>query len=105
MDEHSMFEYSVTEENTVVVYIFEGKAKFGLNEKEVEEGHLVELLSGDTVQIKTEEKNARMLFLSGKPIKEPVAWYGPIVMNTKEELENAFREYRNGTFIKKKEKK
>jgi redox-sensitive bicupin YhaK (pirin superfamily) len=37
---------------------------------------------------------------SGKPIDEPVAWYGPIVMNTEEELEKAFEEYRNGTFIK-----
>ena len=38
--------------------------------------------------------------ISGKPINEPVAWYGPIVMNTEEELKQAFQEYRNGTFIK-----
>jgi redox-sensitive bicupin YhaK (pirin superfamily) len=38
--------------------------------------------------------------ISGKPIKEPVAWYGPIVMNTQEELRVAFEEYQNGTFIK-----
>jgi quercetin 2,3-dioxygenase len=43
---------------------------------------------------------ARFLLVSGKPIGEPVAWKGPIVMNTKTELEMAFQEYKNGTFIK-----
>jgi redox-sensitive bicupin YhaK (pirin superfamily) len=42
----------------------------------------------------------RFLLISGKPIDEPVAWYGPIVMNTEEELRIAFEEYQNGTFIK-----
>ena len=42
----------------------------------------------------------RFLLLSGKPIREPVAWQGPIVMNTDEELRQAFLEYRDGTFIK-----
>ncbi len=100
MDRASEFEYTIPEENTVIVYIFNGKAKFGSDEKEVEKGHMVELLSGDTIRIKTGDSSARMLFLSGKPIKESVAWYGPIVMNTQEELDAAFREYRNGTFIK-----
>ena len=43
-----------------------------------------------------------ILNVSGKPIKEPVAWYGPIVMNTQAELQLAFEEYRNGTFIRKR---
>lgn len=42
----------------------------------------------------------RFLLLTGKPLNEPVAWQGPIVMNTREELETAFQEYRDGTFIK-----
>ena len=102
MDANSNFEYTIPEENTAFVYLFDGKAHFGRDAKEVETGHLIELIAGDTVKIATGESSARMLFISGKPIKEPVAWYGPIVMNTQEELENAFREYRNGTFIKKK---
>ncbi|MBW1841855.1 MAG: pirin family protein, partial [Deltaproteobacteria bacterium] len=44
----------------------------------------------------------RFLLISGRPIGEPVAWHGPIVMNTREELQIAFEEYRQGTFIKYK---
>ncbi len=55
---------------------------------------------GDAVQVTTTEKPVRFLLVSGKPIGEPVAWYGPIVMNTQEELKIAFEEYQRGTFIK-----
>ncbi|MBI4978047.1 MAG: pirin family protein [Spirochaetes bacterium] len=55
-----------------------------------------------TCTITAGKSGARFLFICGKPIGEPVAWYGPIVMNTQEELRIAFEEYQNGTFIKKK---
>jgi quercetin 2,3-dioxygenase len=55
---------------------------------------------GNEVLIKTEESPVRFLFISGKPINEPVAWYGPIVMNTQEELRVALEEFEKGTFIK-----
>jgi redox-sensitive bicupin YhaK (pirin superfamily) len=55
---------------------------------------------GDELAVSTEERPVRFLLVSGKPIGEPVAWYGPIVMNTREELQTAFREYSEGTFIK-----
>ncbi len=55
---------------------------------------------GDEVMVSTQGEAVRFLLISGRPIGEPVAWYGPIVMNTEEELEIAFAEYRNGTFIK-----
>ena len=54
------------------------------------------------LSISTEEQSVRFLLIAGNPIKEPVAWYGPIVMNTQEELRIAFGEYREGTFIKYK---
>jgi redox-sensitive bicupin YhaK (pirin superfamily) len=57
---------------------------------------------GDGVVITTEARPVRFLMVSGKPIGEPVAWYGPIVMNTQEELRIAFEEYEKGTFIKRK---
>jgi hypothetical protein len=56
--------------------------------------------NGDEVSVTSEEKGVRFLLVSGRPINEPVAWYGPIVMNTQEELRLAFEEYQNGTFIK-----
>ncbi len=57
---------------------------------------------GEEVVINTEERPVRFLLVSGKPIGEPVAWYGPIVMNTQEELRIAFEEYDKGTFIRQK---
>ena len=46
------------------------------------------------------DEGIRFLLVSGKPIEEPVAWYGPIVMNTQEQLRQAMSELQNGTFIK-----
>jgi redox-sensitive bicupin YhaK (pirin superfamily) len=63
---------------------------------------LILYADGDEVVITTEESPVRFLLVSGKPIGEPVAWYGPIVMNTQEELRIAFEEYEKGTFIKRK---
>jgi len=57
---------------------------------------------GDEVVITAEERPVRFLLVSGKPIGEPVAWYGPVVMNTREELRIAFEEYEKGTFIRHK---
>lgn len=59
---------------------------------------------GDQVMVATEGEPVRFLLISGKPIGEPVAWYGPIVMNTQEELRITFEEYREERFIKHKAK-
>jgi redox-sensitive bicupin YhaK (pirin superfamily) len=56
--------------------------------------------SGDEVVVQAGDEGVRFLLVSGKPIDEPVAWYGPIVMNTEEELRQAYTELRNGTFIR-----
>ena len=61
---------------------------------------LVLVDSGDEVVVQAGDEGVRFLLVSGKPIEEPVAWYGPIVMNTKTELQQALTELRNGTFIK-----
>jgi len=55
---------------------------------------------GDEVSVTSEREGVRFLLISGRPVGEPVAWYGPIVMNTQEELRIAFEEYQSGTFIK-----
>jgi redox-sensitive bicupin YhaK (pirin superfamily) len=55
---------------------------------------------GDEVTVQAGDEGIRFLLVSGKPLEEPVAWYGPIVMNTEAELRQAFQEFREGTFIK-----
>jgi redox-sensitive bicupin YhaK (pirin superfamily) len=55
---------------------------------------------GDEVTVQAGEDGIRFLLVSGKPLGEPVAWYGPIVMNTQEQLRQAFSELQEGTFLK-----
>ena len=54
---------------------------------------------GDEILVETRDEPVRFLLVSGRPLREPVAWLGPIVMNTEEELKEAFRQYRDGTFL------
>lgn len=61
---------------------------------------LVQFDTGDEITVQAGEKGMRFLLVSGTPIQEPVAWHGPIVMNTREELQLAMQELNNGTFIK-----
>jgi quercetin 2,3-dioxygenase len=99
------FEHSIKKGYRSFAYVIEGSGYFESGKsRSIANEHLVILKDGDNVKIKADEKNLRFLLISGKPLGEPVAWYGPIVMNTQEELEVAFEEYRNGTFIKKKVK-
>jgi len=57
---------------------------------------------GDEISVHTAAEGVRFILVSGKPIREPVAWYGPIVMNTQAELRQAFKELEDGTFLKHK---
>lgn len=99
----SEFERPVTMGYKVFAYVLDGNGYFDpLNNKPIDAEHLVIFEDGDVVKIKSSDKYLRLLLVSGKPINEPVAWYGPIVMNTRKELDIAFDEYRNGTFIKHK---
>ncbi len=88
-------------------YIYDGMAFFS-HETESEPStrepftnhSLVLFDDGDGIRMITGNIEARLLLLSGKPINEPIAWYGPMVMNTQEEIDLALSEYRKGTFIK-----
>ena len=111
--------FKVDVERHAFAYIFEGSGSFrdasqpyGVRvEKEIngQELHLrdmsgnrtlVQFDQGDEVTIQAGEHGIRFLLVSGKPLKEPVAWHGPIVMNTGEELREAVRDLQNGTFIR-----
>ena len=67
---------------------------------EAENRSLVLFDSGDEVTVQAGDRGIRFLLVSGKPLEEPVAWYGPIVMNTQEQLRQAFEELQKGTFLK-----
>ncbi|MBI5055773.1 MAG: pirin family protein [Nitrospirae bacterium] len=114
----SNFRHRVKTGHTVFAYVVEGAGYFderrdpyafeveGANYFDLNRScllaneNLIVFDDGNEVSVTTEDKPVRFLLVSGKPIGEPVAWYGPIVMNTQEELRIAFEEYRNGTFIK-----
>lgn len=81
-------------------YVFEGRGRFGGGEEEHADRDLARFGPGDEVTVEASEPGMRFLLVAGRPLGEPVAWRGPIVMNTKEELDLAFREYREGTFLK-----
>jgi redox-sensitive bicupin YhaK (pirin superfamily) len=113
------FRHPTKRGHTVFAYVFEGQGYFcqeknpfsyevaGVNYFDMQRdpflsnGMLALLDDGDEMLVTTAAEPVRFLLVSGKPIGEPIAWYGPIVMNTSEELRQAFEEYRNGTFIKK----
>jgi redox-sensitive bicupin YhaK (pirin superfamily) len=102
-----------------VAYVFDGAAAFAdasqpegvLLEKEVmgQEVNMRDLSgnrtlnrfgTGDEVTVQAGPEGVRFLLISGAPIEEPVAWHGPIVMNTQAEIQQAMRDLRNGTFLK-----
>lgn len=86
---------------TLFVYIVQGECCFEPgSEGFVVEKHAILFNEGDTLKVRSAGKGARFLLMSGKPLKEPVAWGGPIVMNTREELNLAFKELDEGNFIK-----
>jgi len=83
------------------VYIVGGEGYFGadFDDKQLSK-RAVLFGEGDEFIARTKENGMRFFLLSGKPLKEPIAWGGPIVMNTEVELDQAFKELREGTFIK-----
>ncbi len=106
-------------DHRVLAYVIDGEAYFdplhtpfsheaaGLNYFDMkppcscENGTLVLFDEGTHITVTTDKRSVRFLLCTGKPLKEPIAWYGPIVMNSQEELRTAFQEYQDGTFIKK----
>ena len=97
------FIHPTKEGHTVFAYVIEGAGRFDRSPESFHgNGSVCLFADGDHVAITAGQDSVRFLLISGKPIKEPVAWYGPIVMNTDAELEVAFEEYRQGTFIKHK---
>jgi hypothetical protein len=97
----SEFVHAVKPGHTAFAYVFDGNGRFGgPGAVAVTSENLILFSDGEEVAVKTGAESVRFLMISGKPIEEPIAWRGPIVMNTQEELKSAFDEYRSGTFTK-----
>ncbi len=88
----------VPEGHTALVYIFEGEGIFA--DKTIQAVKLAKFGDGDSIRVKTENNSVRFMLIAGAPFKEPIAPYGPFVMNTMEEIQQTLTELRNGTFIK-----
>lgn len=119
---HTVYEHPVKPGHTVFAYVIAGQGYFckekkpfiyeaeGKNSFDMEtdplasNGTLILFEDGRSVHIETGDASIRFLLISGKPLNEPIAWHGPIVMNNQAELQLAFDEYRAGTFLKNKSK-
>jgi redox-sensitive bicupin YhaK (pirin superfamily) len=98
----SRFVHPTKSDHTVFAYVFEGEGTFdpAAPGKRQGDGTVVLYGPGSSIEVATDGKSVRFLLVSGKPLQEPIAWHGPIVMNTQAEIRVAFREYQEGTFVK-----
>ena len=97
---HGSFNLSVPRGHSAFAYVFNGEGGFGPEKRRVTTPRLVVWDDGDFVEASAEEKPLRFLLVSGKPLNEPIARYGPFVMNTKVEIEQTLRELQAGTFAR-----
>jgi redox-sensitive bicupin YhaK (pirin superfamily) len=101
------FTHAVKPDHTVFAHVIDGEGFFDAAPLAPEtpvahgEGTLIHYGPGNSIAVTTDKKPVRFLLVAGRPFNEPIAWYGPIVMNTQQELETAFKEYREGTFVKR----
>jgi redox-sensitive bicupin YhaK (pirin superfamily) len=102
MTPNAEFAHAIHEGFNSFAYVYEGEAAFGSEDRRAGENNLVVFGPGDEVRARSVGDEARFLLVSGRPVGEPVAWRGPVVMNTDEQLAQAFRELREGSFVKHK---
>ena len=96
------FRHPIRRGHSAFAYLFEGSGRFATaqgKDRTVPPPQLIVFDDGDYVKVRATEAGARLLLVSGKPLGEPIARYGPFVMNTKEEIRQALRDLQNGTFV------
>ena len=98
LDPGKTFSAGIPESHSAYVYPFEGSVEIADRALKTHQGGA--LGSGDTVEVKAGAEGARFLLLAAKPLKEPVVQYGPFVMNTRQEIEQAIRDYQAGELTK-----
>ncbi len=91
------FTLPVPQNHNLLVYVYEGK--LSIADTKVSAQHMAQTSSGDLLQLTASTNNTKALILAGKPLQEPIANWGPFVMNTREEIQQALADLRNGTFV------
>lgn len=94
------FSCQVSSDFNCMAYVYDGVAIFPDRDSFIRSEELVLLERGDLIEVNAGTDGARLLLIGGKPLKESIAWKGPVVMNTDDELDVAFEEFYNGNFIK-----
>ncbi len=98
---HAVFDHAVKRGHRAFAYVLAGRGRFDDASGEVVDSeNLVLFRDGGRIRIEAMDRPLRFLLVSGKPLREPVAWWGPIVMNNRRELETAVDEFQNGTFVR-----
>lgn len=99
IEANKSLEYKVEENYTIFVFIIDGEGIFNNKRYSIGNGILYEREKGNKIKLEASEEGLRAIVLTGKPLKEPVAWEGPIVMNSKDELDLAFEQLEKQEFI------
>jgi redox-sensitive bicupin YhaK (pirin superfamily) len=99
MDAGAALAHDVAAGRNAFVYVFEGRARVGPDATEIAAGQLAVLGDGARAEIATPGEPARFLLLAGRPLREPIARYGPFVMNTREEIAQAVQAYQQGRLL------
>ncbi|HKR58979.1 MAG TPA: pirin family protein [Pyrinomonadaceae bacterium] len=101
---NTSFTHAIPKGHTAFAYVFGGEGLFGITDDDkgepVTAPRLVVFADGEQVQVSALENGLRFLLISGEPLNEPIARYGPFVMNTEAEIEEALSDLRRGTFVK-----
>jgi hypothetical protein len=101
IEPRTTFDHPIKSGHRAFAYVVDGRGHFGADSGEVVDSeHLVLFHDGERVHTEAMDRPLRFLLVSGKPLGEPVAWWGPIVMNNRQEIERAIEEYQDGTFVK-----
>lgn len=99
LPEHDEFHHALPEDHNTFLYVYEGDIAIGEDKRKLTKGNAGLLSKGDQLSVQALSGDTRFLVISGKPIKEPIVQYGPFVMNTTDEIEQAIQDYRAGTLV------
>lgn len=97
LPEQAEFHHALPEDHNTFLYVYEGDIAIGEDKRKLTKGNAGLLGKGDQLSVQALGPDTRFLVISGKPIKEPIVQYGPFVMNTTDEIEQAIQDYRAGT--------